>query len=672
MIFKKLKNFFSPLKIQKWPSKSQWWQFFKSPHQILTKEEKIIFGGFLFLALVSGFFLLVNFYFENTKIVPALGGKFVEGVFGHPRFINPIYAEASDVDRDLVELIFSGLMKYNSEGEIVPDLAKNYKILEGGKVYEFELREDAFWQDGKKVKTDDVVFTIKTIQNPEIKSPLLPNWLGVEVEKIDEQRVKFKLKKPYSAFLERATVKIMPKHIWKDVLVKNFPLVNLNLRPVGSGPYQLKNLERDERGEISSLELILNKKYFGKLPNITQISFKFFDSEEKLLEALNAGEIDGANVNTQSFKNAQFNEYHFLLPRYFAVFFNPKSSGSKALLEKEVRKALNYGTNKNEILEEVLQGQGKIVNSPLLPEIYKLKPASTTYEFDLEKAKEILEKAGYLEREEKRVKIVKKEPAFQFKQDLKLNSSGKEVEELQKCLSRDKEIYPLAKIDGNFDILTKKAVIRFQEKYKNEISQLAGYQISCTGFVGRSTRAKLNEICFQPEVEEIPLKFSLATVDQPMLKETALLLKKQWKSLGAEVEIKTFDFKDLEREVIKLRNYEALLFGQVLGKIPDPFPFWHSSQREFGSNLAEYKNKKADELLEEGRVELSAETRAEKYEELQEIILENAPAIFLYNPDELYFVSKKVKGIKEGLIVDLAKRFSGIENWYIKTMRAWK
>ena len=258
--------------------------------------------GFLFLALVSGLFLLVNFYFENTKIVPALGGKFIEAVIGHPRFINPIYAEASDVDRDLTELIFSGLMKYNSEGEIVQDLARDYKILEGGKVYEFELREDAFWQDGKKVQTDDVVFTIKTIQNPEIKSPLLPNWLGVELEKIDEQKLKFKLKEPYSAFLERATVKIMPEHIWRDVLAKNFPLVNLNLMPVGSGPYQLKDLERDERGEISSLELVLNKKYFGKLPNISQISFKFFDSEKELLEAFNSGEIDGLNVNTQSFK----------------------------------------------------------------------------------------------------------------------------------------------------------------------------------------------------------------------------------------------------------------------------------------------------------------------------------------------------------------------------------
>lgn len=645
------------------PSKLQWRQFFN----VLGKKEKIIFLIFFVLTFLTGAFLSVNFYFENTRIVSASGGKFIEGIIGYPRFINPIYAETSDTDRDLVELIFSGLMKYDSSGNIVSDLTGDYKVLEEGKVYEFYIREGAFWHDGKKVTSDDVLFTIKTIQNPEIKSPILPNWLGVDIEKIDELGVRFKLKEPYSAFLERATVKILPEHIWKDVLPKNFPLVISNLRPIGSGPYQFKDLYRDEKGEILSLELILNKKYFGKVPNISQIFFKFFDSEEKLIKAAEIGEVNGLS-NTSLLENPKFQEHRFLLLRYFAVFFNPAPTpnlgvGAKVLAEKEVRQALSYGTNKSELLESVLNNRGQIVNSPLLPELYQFKPASTTYDFNLEKAKEILEKAGYIEKEGKRAKIIKKEPAFQFKSNLKQGSTGKEVEELQKCLSRDKEVYPLAKIDGNFDSLTKKAVVRFQEKYKLEEEK---------GKVLAKTRAKLNELCFRVEEEIIPLKFSLITVEQPILRETALLLKKQWEDLGAEVEVKTLDIKNLERDIIKPRNYEALLFGEVLGRVPDPFPFWHSSQREFGLNLADYKNKKADELLEAGRIELSPDARAQKYEDLQEIILEESPAIFLYNPDELYFVSKDIKGIKGELITDTAKRFAGIENWYIKTKRAWR
>jgi len=637
-----------------------WKRFFN----VLDKREKIIFFILFISAVVSGFFLLSNFYFRNTELKPGQGGNFTEGVIGHPRFINPIYSEISDVDRDITELIFSGLMKYNSEGDIVPDLAKDYKILEDGKVYEFYLRDDVFWHDGKKLSSDDVLFTIRTIQNPEIKSPLFPNWLGVEVEKIGDLGIRFKLKEPYSAFIERATVKILPERVWKDVLPKNFPLVISNLRPVGSGPYQFKGLEQDETGEIVSLGLIANQKYFGKFPNISQISFKFFDSEEKLLESAKAKEIDNlsrAANNVRFLNEPKFQAQVFSFLRYFAVFFNPAKN--KALAEKEVRVALNYGTNKDEILEKILGNQGKIVKSPVLPELLGSKEPSNVYQFDLTKAKEILEKAGFTEKDGKRLKIIKKEPSFQLKSNLKSGSKGKEVEELQKCLAQDKEVYPLGKIDGRFDILTKKAIIRFQEKYK-----IGGEN----GKVLAKTRTKINEICFPVQEEIIPLKFSLVTVEQPMLKETAFLLKKQWENLGAEVALKTLDIKILEREIIKSRDYESLLFGEVLGRIPDPFPFWHSSQREFGFNLSDYKNKKADELLEAGRTELSSEVRAKKYEEFQDVLLEDAPAVFLYNPDYIYLSSKKIKGIRGGLITDPSKRFAGIEDWYIKTKRVLK
>jgi len=77
-------------------------------------------------------------------------------------------------------------------------------------------------------------------------------------------------------------------------------------------------------------------------------------------------------------------------------------------------------------------------------------------------------------------------------------------------------------------------------------------------------------------------------------------------------------------------------------------------------------------LLEEGRVSLDPKERAQKYQNFQEILIEDAPCVFLFNPDYLYLVPKKIKEIKEGIIVDPSKRFLDIENWYIKTRRAWK
>ena len=649
---------------KKWPSKKQWLQFFK----VLSKKEKIAFFIFLSLFWSSAISLATIIYFENTEIRPAVGGRYIEGMVGSPRFINPIYAN-SDVDRALVEIIFSGLFKYDGQGQIVPDLAKEMpKISEDGQIYEVSLRENLFWHDGQPLTADDVIFTIQTIQNPDFKSPLRGKYLGIEVEKIDDLTVQFKLRKPYSGFLERLTFKIIPKHIWQDLSPQNFVLSKYNLRPVGSGPYQFKKLRQDHTGRIVSLDL----KRFDREAYISEISFHFFETEEALIEAARAGKIDGFSIHSPAyvelFQKNDFNKYSLSLPRYFAIFFNPDKS--KFLAQKEIRKALNYGTNKTEIIETVLLGRAKVVDSPILPEIYGYEAPVKIYEFNPEKAQTLFKRAGLEKKEGRWVKITR-ERFIEFKSDLKLGSRGPEVRALQKCLAKDPQIYPEGRITGYFGPKTKAAVIRFQEKYAEDILEPWGFTRG-TGLVGKTTRAKLNEVCFEPP-KETPLKFSLITVEDPVLKEVASQIKEQWKNIGVEIEIITYPISQLEREIIKPRNYEMLLFGNVLSLIPDPFPFWHSSQiKDPGLNLAKYENKTVDRLLERARVSLDPEVRAQKYQEFQNILISEAPAVFLYRPDYIYFLSKKVKGFDTEIIADPSKRFTEIDNWFIKTKRVWK
>ncbi len=658
----------------RWPSKKQWRQFLK----VLSKKERFSFFIFLILFVGSLSFLLIDFYLERTKIIPAESGVYIEGVIGSPRFINPLYAAASDVDRDLTELIFSGLMKYDSEGNIQTDLAKEYKILENGRIYEFNLKENVVWQDSEPLTADDIIFTIEAIQNSEVKSPLRAMWLGVTVEKTSAFSLRFELKNKSSVFLENCTLKIMPKHIWEKILPKNFLLSQSNLTPIGTGPYRLESLSKDIGGRIISLDLVKNPFYFSKLPYLSKISFRFFESKEReeaerqLIASYQKGEIDGFSLNSLKSLPEQGNVYNFTIPRYFTVFFNPEES--KALSDKKVRLALNHGVNKEEIINNVLSGQGKIVHSPILPDVYGLKEPSNIYEYDIEKANDILEKAGYLKKENGlREKIIKKSPAFTFKSNLSVGSRGTEVTELQKCLAKDSQIYPEGKITGYFGSKTKAAVIRFQEKYSKDILEPFGLTKG-TGEVKGKTREKLNAVCFERGEEIIPLKFKLFTVDEPILKETAEVLKNQWGQLGVEVEIKTFNITTVEGDtIIRKREYEILLFGEALGSIPDPFPFWHSSQRgELGLNLANYENKEADKLLEDNRESLDEIERKEKLEEFQDILIEDCPVIFLYNPDYRYFVSEKIKGINAKIIIDPSKRFAEIEDWYIKTKRVWK
>ena len=607
--------------------------------RVLTKKERLAFLVCLSLFLVSAIALSAIFYFKNTKIGPKVAGRLTEGIAGSPRFINPLYAQSSDVDRDLVEIIFSGLMKYDGQGGIIADLAKEVKINEDGTVYEVQLKENVSWHDGEKLTADDVIFTIKTIQDPEYKSPLRGNYLGVETEKTNDLSVRFKLKSAYSGFLERLTLKIMPKHIFEEISPQNFLLTNYNLKPVGSGPYQFKNIKQDGSGFITSLDLIRFKNYYDnstpRKPYLSEISFKFFKTEQDLEKSVDKERAQKISVS---------------MPRYFALFFNQEKS--RFLADKSIRQALNYLTDKKAVID-ALGGEGNIVESPILPAIYGYPAPSKTYEFNIEKAGDLLLKAGLERKDGKWIKVTK-QVTVDFKSDLRVGSSGKEVTSLQNCLE--------VEATGYFGDKTLQAVKQFQGKYG----------IDKTGTVGKLTRAKLQEVCSKP-AEETALSFSLAVPKDSLLEKIASLIKDQWAGAGISLNIQTYPASQLEQEIIKPRNYQILLFGEVLEMIPDPFPFWHSSQKKDpGLNLAKYENKEADKLLETARTSLDDSLRTKKYGSLQDIIIEDAPAIFLYNPYYIYYLPREIKGINLETVAEPSKRFANIENWYIKTRRTWK
>lgn len=165
------------------------------------------------------------------------------------------------------------------------------------------------------------------------------------------------------------------------------------------------------------------------------------------------------------------------------------------------------------------------------------------------------------------------------------------------------------------------------------------------------------------------LEFSLTTVEHPEYIEIAKELIKEWQVIGAKVNLVLVK-PDQIQEIIKTRNYETLLYGQVLGQDPDPYPFWHSSQKSFpGLNLTSLVDPKIDKLLEEARKTANAEERAGKYKEFQKLLAEQAPAVFLYNPTYTYPQSKKIKNFTTSKIITPSNRFQDITSWYIKTTR---
>lgn len=652
------------------PTFAQWKHFFK----ILNRKEKTVLLA-LAVGAVGSFLILANhFYLNNTVAVPDEKGIFTEGEIGSPRFLNPVYSESYDADRDIVELLYSGLMKYDETGKIVPDLALEYKIADEGKTYEFILKDGIFWSDGEKITADDIVYTIKTISDPAYKSPLRARWLGVAAEKISDTSLRLTLKNPYSSFLENCTLKILPRHIWEDISADNYALSPFNLEPVGSGPFMLEKVNKTKDGEITSVNLQRNPRYYSKKPNLEKFVFMFFEDYDSLVTAFKRGVIQGFSPNLSDettadnrFKGSTANIFSF--PRYFAAFFNAQTA--KILNEAAVRQALNHATDKNHILQKNLNGKGTVVDSPILPGLFNYLEPQLVYNYDPAKAQELLDKAGYkIGDGGMRLKTVEKQPAFQFNKDLKKGSTAAaDVKELQKCLQ--KEVTPDLEANGTFGSQTQEAVSKFQEKYRSEILDPAGLAKG-TGEALKSTRIKLNAVCFPSGAENTPLQFIIATVNQPTLINVANSLKEQWEKIGVKIDVQGYDISTLERDVIKPRNYQILLFGEVLGSIPDPFPFWHSTQIvDPGLNLSLYENDDCDKLLKEIRETSDAAERAKKLESFQDLLIKDSPAVFLYNQN-YYYLTSGTKGISAGIIVDPSKRFSGVQNWYLKEKRIWK
>ena len=157
----------------------------------LSKKEKFFFNWSLLILIVGIVWFGFSLSTSNRVYVPAVGGQYIEAVVGSPQLVNPVFASVNEVDDDLVKLIYSGLMRYDEKHGVVSDLAvKKPEISEDKKIYTFELKQDVVWHDGEPFTARDVVFTIESIQNQDIGSPLFVSFQGVLVEAVDDYTVK--------------------------------------------------------------------------------------------------------------------------------------------------------------------------------------------------------------------------------------------------------------------------------------------------------------------------------------------------------------------------------------------------------------------------------------------------------------------------------------------------
>lgn len=387
---KKISNFLRNFKL---PRKSEINIAFSS----FSKKERYIFIILVIVLFISTLTILQTINESFMVRVPMHGGTISEGIIGTPRFINPILATSS-ADQDLVALIYSGLMRKSPNGGLIPDLAEKYDISKDGLTYTFTLKDKLYFQDGKTITADDVLFTINKAKDSIIKSPQKINWDGVNVEKIDERTIKFTLKQPYFSFLDNTTLGIMPAHLWENTPVE---LNEINTNPIGSGPYMIKNVSKQSTGIIDSYELVPFKKFILGEPYLKKIILHFYPNEDELIKALENGVVDEISsitpVNAQNLKERNYQIESSVLPRVFGLFFN--QNVNQLFTDKVITNAINQTIDKEKIIHEVFFGFGVVINDPIPSNIIEsettISAAKISREETLQKVRASLAKAGW-------------------------------------------------------------------------------------------------------------------------------------------------------------------------------------------------------------------------------------------------------------------------------------
>lgn len=585
--------------------------------KFLSKKERIIIQICAIVLVLNILFLGFLFFKKHISTTPLSGGTYIEGLVGSPKYINPLYSSNRDVDADISSLLFSSLFKYDEKGNLVGDAVESWKISDDGREYSIFLKNNILWHNGEKMTADDVVFMVQAIKNPKYRSPLHGSFASLEIEKVSEYEVKFKLSQPYAPFLGLLTFGILPKNIWEAVVPESATLAELNLKPIGSGPYKFKSLTKNKNGEIKEYVLEVNSNYYRQKPYISEISFRFYPDSATAIKALNDNSIDGISYLPFSVRKDLFAKsslgFHYLnQPQLTAIFFNPKNN--EFLADQDVRRALNLAIDREVMIRDIFNNQAREVRGPILSDNFAFNDKLEPVKYSPEEASKILANAGFV-----KISLT----------DDDLKNPEREVEGIKVSEFLDKA--SATNIEPLGDWLVKKATRKNPEN-----------------------------------------KFLIISLTYPDSADNALVAGKvmeSWQALGVKTALTPLSSSQIASEVALEKNFESLLFGENVGPDPDVYAFWHSSQISDGLNIASFSNAEVDKLLEEARTINHEADRIEKYQRFQELVTKEQGAIFLLSPNYLYLQVKKLRGFSGNAIIEPSDRFSSVANWYLRVKR---
>lgn len=606
--------------------------------RFFTRWERWVLGVLFFLCFFSLAVLLARFYEQNTVRAPSSGGTYIEGSVGELRLLIPWFTVANDVNRDIVSLIFSGLLRYNPATQKIEEDLASLSVSADGRVYTCTLREGLLWHDSTDddphyVTADDVVFTFATIQDPQFPNGLLrQNFRGVSVVAIDDRTVQFRLEKPYSFFPSNLTLGILPRRSFEGIAPKQLlQAVDIGLQPVGAGPYRFRSLVQTERSTEVTLERF-PRTFDHSSYYLERIVFRVFPSYTVLLS--DVGNLDGIRLVPRGESGEfvvppRFQMMHYTLPQYAALFFNLDRD---VLRDPKLRLGLQLGTNKSDILKAI--GEPTVIDTPFLAVAsddwrYQYDPtaaqgalfASEWYYPEKLRLQELLE-----EREANEVGVLRVPPVVFLDTGALLTVSGalKGVAPISRLHGLPLERSPthsggwivrLPTAAGTGSLHLGSNLVRLTDAkgrvqdsaYVWRTSDAALYRrvseeqrlvqlflASRAGILPPQDRITVADLAMDggflrrrrqddpvaPRVNRRGKRLALAILTSsspPQYRRIAEEIAEQWRGLGVDTTVEVPDDRNVFEERLLQRDYDVLLFGQSLLDNLDGYAYWHSS-----------------------------------------------------------------------------------------------
>ena len=392
----------------------------------LSKRERIAGIIALLIGIVGVGVWVTHFYVSHTTLVPAQGGTFAEGMVDQPYHINPVLPDANETDQVMESLIFSGLTKSNGTGGYDLDLAQNIEKQHDGVTYLVTLKNNLVWQDNEPLTTQDVLFTLDLLKNKDLQNPQAYFWNTVQIQAVSGTILKFTLQNPDSYFPAYLSFKILPYHLWKSVPVNQITISELNLKPIGSGPYQFKKMTLAKDQSISQYTLTRFSKYASEGPYFDTVVVKFYPSVDDALVALKKKDIESvAHVPTDTF-SAQKNNQSFITldPAQATMTLLAFNMNQDPLKDKAMRQAVAASIDSHAIAQDVYEGYA---NWSLASQ-----DATASSPVDLARAQNLLASLGWQDSNKDGIVDKKLSPRAKTPTDLTLNLLTLDTPDMQR------------------------------------------------------------------------------------------------------------------------------------------------------------------------------------------------------------------------------------------------